>query len=369
MRMTILMGFSKHIKGSNMKIICYRAKCGDAYHIKYEGDSGTTRNIFLDMGFSKTYSSILKDVLLSLLASSQKIDVLFLSHIHNDHIGGTLSLIKDIQNNVLPKDCVGCWIYNVPRKYKVDKVVEIEEGELCGIVTADKVYEHILLNSTDSVSDIIVGESFLFDGMKVIILSPDKAKLENLRNKYSNNIPLCRNEMDEISVECGSTANDYSTPLNMFDPTSFSEDCSIENASSIAALFEYANKRILWLSDSVPSVVVESLLKYGYSEINKLYCDIMLLSHHGSSSNNSLELFKMVEADKYIISSNGINKYSLPNKETIARIISSTRKIPVNIYFNYNDARLIQMFRADNPETLKKVVDIHYLKDMEEIEI
>lgn len=352
-----------------MKLICYKAKCGDAFHIKYEGDSGTARNIFLDMGFSKTYSSILKDVFFKLLASSQKIDVLFLSHIHNDHIGGTLGLIKDIQNNVLPNELVGCWIYNAPRKYEIIEKVDKQDGVLCGIVTADKIYEHIVLNTMPSIDDIIEGKSFLIDGMKVIILSPDKTKLENLRNKYSNNIPLCRNEMDEISVECGSSVDDYSIPLKQFEVNCFKEDCSLENASSIAALFEYYNKKILWLSDSVPSVIVDSLSKYGYSESNKLYCDIMLLSHHGSASNNSVELFKMIEADKYIISSNGINKYSLPNKETIARIIYSSQKLPINLYFNYNDAKLLQMFNSDDPEELKKVVNVHYLDEMEEIDI
>lgn len=352
-----------------MKLICYKAKCGDAFHIKYEGVSGSVRNIFLDIGYSKTYITILKNIFLKLLESSEKIDMLFLSHIHNDHIGGALGLIKDIQNHVLPHELVGYWIYNAPRKYEIKEKDDKQEGVLCGIVTADKIYEYIVLNTMPSIDDIIEGKSFLIDGMKVIILSPDKSHLETLRNKYSNNIPLCKNEIDEICIECGSSVDDYSTPLNMFDPTIFSEDCSIENASSIAALFEYANKRILWLSDSVPSVIVESLFKYGYSEINKLYCDIMLLSHHGSSSNNSLELFKMVEADKYIISSNGINKYSLPNKETIARIISSTQKVPINLYFNYDDAKLKQMFNSDNPEELKKNVNIHYLNEMEEIEI
>lgn len=359
----------KHIKGCNMKLICYKAKCGDAFHIKYEGVSGSVRNIFLDIGYSKTYITILKNIFLKLLESSEKIDMLFLSHIHNDHIGGALGLIKDIQNHVLPHELVGCWIYNAPRKYEIKEKEDKQEGVLCGIVTADKIYEHIVLNTMPSIDDIIEGKSFLIDGMKVIILSPDKSHLETLRNKYSNNIPLCKNEIDEICIECGSSVDDYSIPLKQFEVNCFKEDCSLENASSIAALFEYSNKKILWLSDSVPSVIVDSLSKYGYSESNKLYCDVMLLSHHGSVSNNSVELFKMIEADKYIISSNGINKYSLPNKETIARIIYSSQKLPINLYFNYNDAKLLQMFNSDDPEELKKVVNVHYLDEMEEIDI
>jgi hypothetical protein len=139
--------------------------------------------------------------------------------------------------------------------------------------------------------------------------------------------------------------------------------------SSIAAIFELNDKRILWLSDSVPSVIVSSLSQLGYCESNKMYCDCVLLSHHGSVGNNSIELFKLIQADKYIISTDGINKYSLPNKETVARIVFSSISFPISIYFNYDDGRLSRMFKSDEPEKLKMMVDIHYLGDRQVIEV
>lgn len=142
---------------------------------------------------------------------------------------------------------------------------------------------------------------------------------------------------------------------------------SVENASSIAALFECEGKTVLWLSDSVPSVIIHSLSKLGYSEANKLRCDVVLVSHHGSAANNSLALLKMIQCDKYIFSADGINRHCLPNKETIARIIFASSKLPVTLYFNYDDGRLMRMFKQDEPEYVKSVIDIHYLRDMEGI--
>ena len=77
-----------------MKLISYNVGCGDAFHIQYLGKSGKLRHIFLDMGFSRTYKIIKKEIE-SLIEKSECIDALFLSHIHDDHIGGVTKFIKD----------------------------------------------------------------------------------------------------------------------------------------------------------------------------------------------------------------------------------------------------------------------------------
>jgi len=352
-----------------MKLISYKAKCGDAFHIQYVGESGRRRNIFLDMGYSKTYTGVLKNVISSMVGTSDIIDVLFLSHIHDDHIGGATKLINDIESGEGLEDVVGRWIYNVPRKYDVIQTHEKKEGVLCGIVSGDIVYEHIFNICPSDLDDYTEGKSFDVDGMKVTLLSPDTDKLNQLRLKYAKNRPICKSETDEASVEAGSVSDDYSTPLTDFNTDSFQEDTSIENASSIAATFEFGDKRILWLADSVPSVVICSLSKMGFSNKNRVHCDAVLLSHHGSAANNSLDLFRMISADRYVISADGINRYCLPNKQTVARIVSASSTFPVNLYLNYNDGRLKRMFDVDVVYGLKSMIDVIFLGDMEAIEI
>lgn len=351
-----------------MRLICYKAMCGDAFHLQFEGESGKYRNVFLDMGHPKTYTQVLKDVVLGLIRSSEQIDALFLSHIHDDHIGGANRFIKDIQNDSTFENLVGRWIYNAPRKYGIGKARNDKEGVLCGIVSGDKVYEHIQTYCPSDLNDVIAGQSFDIDGMKVFILSPDPDRLKQLRNKYSNKRPLCKSEIDEISVEAGGVVDDYSIPLLQFNPDKFQEDTNIENSSSIAVVFEYRGKRVLWLSDSIPSVVVSSLLKLGYSESNKMQCEAVLLSHHGSASNNSFELLKIISAKKYIFSADGVNRHCLPNKETVARIVAASSERPVSLYFNYCNGRLSRMFKSDKRESLGAMIDVHYLKDGEAID-
>lgn len=351
-----------------MKLFCYKAQCGDAFHIQYVGESGATRNIFLDMGHSKTYSSKLKGVISQIIDDSEQIDALFLSHIHNDHIGGANSFIKEIHSCPILNNVVKRWFYNTPRMYVVKQSLDNENGVLCGIVSGDKVYEHIVKSSPANLNDITVGQFYCIDGMKITILSPSMDKLNILRDKYSNKRPLCKSESDEVSVAAGGVVNDYSIQLNQFKLDFFQEDTSVENASSIASLFEFEGKKILWLSDSVPSVIMKSLSKLGFSESNKLYCDAVLLSHHGSAANNSFSLFQMIQANKFIISADGINKYCLPNKETLARIVYASQNLPVALYFNYNDGRLKTLFKSDDSNDVKSMVDIHHLEDAEAIE-
>ena len=119
--------FSEHIRECDMRLFCYKAKCGDAFHLQYEGESGRCRNIFLDMGYSKTYTQVLKGVISNLIRSSEQIDALFLSHIHDDHIGGASRFIKDIQkdccnNNVFMIDRnVWCHRYSKSKNYREDE--------------------------------------------------------------------------------------------------------------------------------------------------------------------------------------------------------------------------------------------------------
>ena len=104
-------------------------------------------------------------------------------------------------------------IYNPPRKYDVEQASDNKNGVLCGIVSGDKVYEYIQLHSPLDLGDVIEGMSFSIDGMRITILSPDEGKLNLLREKYSNNRPLCKSETNEVSVEAGNVVDDYATLL------------------------------------------------------------------------------------------------------------------------------------------------------------
>ena len=146
-----------------MRLNCYRAMCGDAFHLQYVGESGKRRHIFLDMGHSKTYTLLLREVILKLVGASEQIDALFLSHIHDDHVGGASRFIKEMQRDGNLEGAVGHWFYNAPRKYDAEPTLGSKDGVLCGIVYGDKIYEHIMASSPSDLRDVTAGQVYLVD--------------------------------------------------------------------------------------------------------------------------------------------------------------------------------------------------------------
>lgn len=335
-----------------IELFCYQAECGDAIRIRYIGNDDNPHNIFLDSGYERTYRHILRQEIYSLIQAGESIDLWVISHIHDDHIGGAVKYIKSIENQEI-KDIVNKWFYNPPRNYPIQSNKEVNNiSSAASIGQGDKLYDFLCRNNKLREKDITtdLGEQDFF-GMRINILSPTSSILAELRNKFQSGIPFDENEVDTISYATSAVGFDYDKKIEDFNLYDFCEDTSLENGSSISLLFEYKNKKVLWLADSHPSTIIRSLKQKGYSEINPLNCDYAVLSHHASKGNNSSLLFNMIKCDKYVISSNGENKYCLPNKEVFARIVRNGHRALDNkyfLYFTYNTDNLKTIFLSDS---------------------
>ncbi len=65
--------------------------------------------------------------------------------------------------------------------------------------------------------------------------------------------------------------------------------------------------------------------------------DAVKLSHHGSRANVTSDLFRMVQADHYIVSTNGAI-FGHPDEEAIARVIVHGGRQP-RLWFNHDNER------------------------------
>ncbi len=353
-----------------MVIKFFQAECGDAARISFFGNDNKYHNIFIDAGFERTFRFILGEEIKQIEMSGEHIDLWILSHIHDDHIGGVLKYLDLIKYDEY-NDIVNQWYYNVPRNYpfvtknnvsKISKAVSIKQ--------ADIIYEYLKTKAKISEMDI-TSELPIIDlfGLKLTILSPSIEKLGQLRNKYPIDgiNELEKSESTEISEAKAAKENDYNTKLIDFNIKDFVEDMSVENGSSISVITEYNNKKTLWLADSHPSDIVIALKKMGYSTDNQFECDLVKVSHHGSSGNNSNELYDLIKCSNYLFSVNGENRHNLPFKECMARILRNKyRKIDLayNLYFTYDNEVLRSIFNVDginiiNPFNFKA----HYSND------
>lgn len=301
-------------------------------------------NVLIDGGLSKTYKSgnksgpLLK-ALKNIKKKQEKINLLILTHVDNDHIGGILSgfsegeLLRDLTEEVWFNSGViidkyferevDCSHY-LELKRKINSVnnkgTSIKQGEK---------FEEILNDLN------IWNQNLIFSGMQLKrfganfeILSPDLKKLEKLLIKWEK-----ESERKKTSV-----INDYKISIDdLILDDSFEGDKSIHNGSSIAFLFEFSGKKILFLGDSHEDILIESIkkLKNDNREISKdnpLVLDAVKISHHGSKLNTSIELLNLIDTKNFIISTDG-SCHGLPNKKTISRIIRV--KPNANLYFNY----------------------------------
>ena len=96
----------------------------------------------------------------------------------------------------------------------------------------------------------------------------------------------------------------------------FDRDDAEANGSSIAFVFEYEGRRILFAADAHEETLLQNLAKVT-PETQRLALTACKLPHHGSRRNVSRALVEALECDQWWFSSSGA-RFGHPNDEAIA---------------------------------------------------
>ncbi|MEZ9282298.1 MBL fold metallo-hydrolase [Vibrio lentus] len=323
-----------------MKVRVLQAKNGDSFLLSCNDVDGIERYILIDGGKSSTYQykgkkNTVEDGPLKVLVDSvPQVDLLVLTHIDDDHIAGILKWFEGDENAC--EKVKKIWFNSGPAISKylnikdVDKSNELLEPILKKTLSTDTSVRQAV-NFVNLVKDRgIWNESIIKSldiytlfGLEVVILSPNDEKLRALLTKW---------EKEDDSLDT-SSESDYSKTLKEHAKLDdFFEDNSIPNGSSISFLIRENDKNYLFLSDSHPSVIVESLSKLGISKDEPLRLELVKISHHGSKYNTNDELLQLLDTKKFIFSSNG-DFHKLPHKRCVARVVSNNPD--AELIFNY----------------------------------
>ncbi|WP_447642608.1 MULTISPECIES: MBL fold metallo-hydrolase [Chitinophagaceae] len=341
-----------------MRIRFYKVECGDAASVFFKGTDGKEHYIFIDAGYERTYKYVLSSEIKHIDNPAGQIDLWVVSHIHDDHIGGVISYVKAIKREEI-KDIVSQWWYNPP--YNIinitsDQKPTIRFSEAKSAAQGEKLTSYLSSNGKLPVLDIIQnGKTHDFSGIKITVLSPTENALQKLRKKYSEISNLWANEISEAK---SAKPNDYQQKADGFDLDVFTEDPSVENESSISLLMEKDNKKILWLADAIPSTIINSLKHLGYSNEDPIIVDLVKVAHHGSCGNNSNDLYNLIQCNRYVFCANGDNKYQLPSKECIVRILKNKNRPDGSFYeliFPNDTKDLRGMFDIDGSTIFEKL--------------
>ncbi|OMP68728.1 MBL fold metallo-hydrolase [Domibacillus epiphyticus] len=374
---------------SEIRLEVFKANRGDCILVSCEGE--TTTNILIDLGVKDTYVDCVQKRLEEIQSRGEHLDLLVLTHVDDDHIGGALPFLKDngshaLSNKISVRDIWLNSYRHLSHKRTAEDINERVRNSMARQIVISDTNEETKISATDgtTVAGMLYKHHYpwncAFDGqavierkkpiiinqeVKITVLTPtveqiaalQRVWLEELKRKFPE---IIFND-DEILDDAIFYASHYLEDEYVFDDVEsisrgsldinegrFSEDPSVINASSITFILEFLNKRILFLADSPPSVLLHQLqaLYPEMSPEHPLYFDAVKVSHHGSKRNTCSELVKQISSERFIFSASG--KYGHPHMETVSRILlHSPYETIRKLYFNYETHTSKSLLRDD----------------------
>lgn len=323
-----------------VKIFTLPANEGDFIWICY-GENEVYNHILIDGGTKECgeeYASIIKII----DERKEKIEALVLTHVDYDHIQGAIEGICRTSDDLL-KRTVKKIYFNTCRgiRRNLKETGEFLEGSDCvedqicvnqnykqysvgdGIKFLDLLSEKGLKDRL--VDYVVYGEQAVLPNDAIIrFISPGEKELIKFANHWE------KYERENEYVQYASNLDMVKENLADLMNENLVSDQSINNASSIAFIFEYQSIKLAFLGDARPSVCLQGIKKI--NDADHLEVDLL---HHGSRSNTSDPLLKTIKTNNYLLSTNGHHK-KVPNKVVLSHLLKNAGEKDINLYCNYD---------------------------------
>lgn len=364
------------MSNNSIKIKIFPALNGDSILLDL-----SDKLLLIDGGYVNTFNEFLCNELKKKSEEGKRISHLIVTHIDSDHISGIVRLlekntnseiisidniwhnsyrhIKEFSDNLSLKDFEGKEdLSALSSKSYLKEVIDgrheisAVQGSTLGALILKGDYKWnsefggkaVSINNLDTIS--------IDDNTTIRILSPNNEKLSKLKKYWSMELYkkgyqilkddsnyddafeflLSQEKQKKVLLKKDISGGDID--IEKLNNVEVVEDSSATNGSSISFVVERDDKKLLFLSDSHPSMILESLKTHYLEDEFPIKFDAIKLSHHGSITNTSKELLELIDSENYIISTNG-SKFGHPDIETIARIINRKSTFTRNLHFNY----------------------------------
>lgn len=377
----------------SFRISMLPASHGDCLFVELKNDTGEWYSILIDCGVFATWNNGLKQLKESLIMQGREIDLLILTHIDEDHIGGCIPLLKDEANAPFVREV---WFNGLrqllPEPHRDATYAQNElyrkiaaehrttlfpPGEKISVEQALSVEEMIIeagipLNQCNNGGAVVAGLQTInvTPDIKLDILLPTDSALQALLSRFRTEIKkLKMREEAALSPECMRALEHvlldeqdklvYSSSISqtLLDITNLEnwgkaipqDDSSSTNRSSIAFCLRICDHAMLFPGDAAAKDLLPALREWRKKTGHSLCFDLIKLPHHGAFGNNCA-LFDEVDAKAFLISTDG-TWYQHPDKETLARIVARPTEVQRLLVFNYEN-EAYRLF--SNPSLEKK---------------
>ena len=322
----------------------------DAIFIRYTGKDGCMHNIVVDGGELRMrdycYTDRIRRKLEGLFGRGESVDLWVVTHIDNDHIGGLYHFIND--KDFFDKHCSQLkevWMnYGGKGDYEVQRTgtIGFHDGKELRDLLNEK---HVCVKQ-----NIQAGyNATLFDAT-ITVVAPDANSLKRYI-EWWNHMEF----RDAVQTADGLIKGgewDYDKKFKDFNLSMYEEDNEVKNNSSIAFVLSYNGHQMLFAADSCSTILTNGLKGAGMMKDGKFKFDLMHIPHHGSCCNSSTSFFTSIDCQHYVITGNGVNRYRLPDKETIARLIAANPS-GCELHFTQMNSKIKEIFEDDDSENLE----------------
>ena len=314
--------------------------------------------------------------------SDRPIDLVYVSHIDADHIGGVLQLLEDeVEWRVFDHHSTEGDDFAVPErprpprisniwhnafKDQVDRFGKIEDllaaaapvmaatQSSSGIHAAFEMQQVSLgVDHALRVSKLIAPEvlgiplnKFGTAGpskllmvrpgqggidlglLEITIIGPAEKELANLREGWNNWLDRSAEAVKKINREIKRVVEEFAAstdpqPISLFDWEGIPgfRGVTVPNLASLVLFVKDGDKTLLLTGDAQQDVLLDQLGAAGLLDDGYLHLDVLKVQHHGSENNMSPKFARTVSAEHYVFCGNGAN--GNPEDEVIQQIYDS----------------------------------------------
>lgn len=321
------------------------AEHGDCLWIEY-GPASDPRRLLIDGGTTGT-ARTLRARLAALPAAKRRFELLVVSHIDADHIGGVLELLDDDAHGATFGDV---WFNGYRHLPVPDGARGVAQAEALSdrLRARDLPWNRAFHGGPVMVpSEGPLPRVTLDGGMTLTLLSPWRAGLERLQTAWEKECRDAgiapggarRRAVEAAPREARRRRKPGAKPdLPKLLDAEFTQDTAEANGSSIALLAEHEGKRALLTGDAYPGVLMDAFERL-FAERGgaPLAVDAMKVSHHGSRNNTTWPLLYRVDCPRYLFSTDG-SVFDHPDDECVARVIAHGGPSPT-LCFNHRGDR------------------------------
>lgn len=330
-------------------------------------------HVLIDAGTPSTAPTVLKRLQ---AIPDGRLDLLVVTHIDSDHIGGMARLLADPAFNLTIDDAWFNGYQHLPAASGDRGVADAER--LTAVLSGRSAQPRDIPWNLAFGGRAVMRPDDLADGsgvagalpvialpwgLKLTILSPTPRALMALRRDWQKYLQALHRELPSPQTKQPASVAARSLLLEDMAARRTADDSAPPNGSSIAFLAEFGGKALLFGADAHPTVLLPALLTMArqrarlpaatpLSSVPPLKIDVFKLPHHGSSANTTVELMTLVKAHHYVVSTSG-RRFGHPDEEAMARVITlgrRSRNARHTLWFNYATATTTPWLQPDLAE-------------------